>query len=189
MQGHAMDPSATSRSRWRWLFRGQAEGAISADKRVPTIAVDRRRSSGSILLGRPAGDLLVVWFGSSRTYVVCEHTCRSTESRREFGAGADDCVSSRARLRAAGAGATGFGDEGRRGVSVPPRLLRVLGGRWSVGYPQSVTAIPRWGGAWRCCQHQQRRPGWHHYDCVWWALPPRRAPGLKSRALAARGRG
>jgi len=42
--------------------------------------------------GRPSHGL-VVWLASSRTYVVCGHTCPSAESRREFGIGADDCVS------------------------------------------------------------------------------------------------
>jgi hypothetical protein len=36
----------------------------------------------------------VIWFASSRTYPVCEHSGPSAESRREFGIGADDCVSS-----------------------------------------------------------------------------------------------
>ena len=36
--------------------------------------------------------VLVVWL--ARTYAVCGHTCPSAESRREFGIGADDCVSS-----------------------------------------------------------------------------------------------
>jgi hypothetical protein len=38
--------------------------------------------------------VLVVWL--ARTYAVCGHTCPSAESRREFGIGADDCVSSTA---------------------------------------------------------------------------------------------
>jgi hypothetical protein len=36
--------------------------------------------------------VLVVWL--ARTYAVCGHTCPSAERRREFGIGADDCVSS-----------------------------------------------------------------------------------------------
>jgi hypothetical protein len=36
----------------------------------------------------------VVWLASSRMCMVCGHTCPSAESRREFGIGADDCVSS-----------------------------------------------------------------------------------------------
>jgi hypothetical protein len=40
--------------------------------------------------------VLVVWL--ARTYAVCGHTCPSAESRREFGIGADDCVSSKAEV-------------------------------------------------------------------------------------------
>lgn len=40
--------------------------------------------------------VLVVWL--ARTYAVCGHTCPSAESRREFGIGADDCVSSKAEF-------------------------------------------------------------------------------------------
>jgi hypothetical protein len=43
----------------------------------------------------------MVWL--ARTYVVCGHTCPSAEGRREFGIGADDCVSSFALARAVAA--------------------------------------------------------------------------------------
>jgi hypothetical protein len=43
---------------------------------------------------------LVVWL--ARTYVVYGHTCPSAESRREFGIGADDCVSSAAGAESSG---------------------------------------------------------------------------------------
>jgi hypothetical protein len=48
--------------------------------------------------------VLVVWL--ARTYAVCGHTCPSAESRREFGIGADDCVSSGAVTRQLASSAT-----------------------------------------------------------------------------------
>jgi hypothetical protein len=47
----------------------------------------------------------VVGLASSRTYVVCGHARSSAESRREFGAGADDRVSSMAGAHESGSDA------------------------------------------------------------------------------------
>jgi hypothetical protein len=44
----------------------------------------------------------VVWL--ARTYVVCGRTCPSAESRRKFGIGADDYVSSEGVTRDVGSG-------------------------------------------------------------------------------------
>jgi len=48
----------------------------------------------------------VVWLASSPTYVVCGNACSCAESEREFGGGADDCVSSAASVCTASAETT-----------------------------------------------------------------------------------
>jgi hypothetical protein len=113
-----MDPLATSRSRSKWLFRDKLRGRsrpISGFRRSPWIADDHldRSCSG----GRQA-----TFSGLVRKFAhVCggEHTCRSAESRREFGAGADDCVSSVAIVERRSAGTVGGAPKQQRGTSSP----------------------------------------------------------------------
>jgi hypothetical protein len=62
--------------------------------------------------------VVVVWL--AHTYVACGHTCPSAESRREFGIGADNYVSSEVRAS-------------RASVSVPySRRGRLLRRRYTV---------------------------------------------------------